>query len=54
MNDIPRKLAQGQELSVKSARLLQRGMKARQDATQYFVDLTQRSILVSRNTPRSL
>ena len=73
MNDIPRKLAQGQELSVKTARLLQRRLKiaqerftaraeaatkaagtaavpvtpwdAWQSATQYAVDLAQRSIL---------
>ena len=73
MNDIPRKLAQGQALSVKATRLLQRRLKiaqerftarveaatraqtaqavpvtpwdAWQNATQYLVDLTQRSIL---------
>jgi pimeloyl-ACP methyl ester carboxylesterase len=72
MNDIPHKLAQGQALSVKATRLLQRRLKiaqerftarveaaakaqsvpvvatpwdAWQNATQYLVDLTQRSIL---------
>jgi pimeloyl-ACP methyl ester carboxylesterase len=70
MNDIPRKLAQSQELSTKVVRLLQRRSKIAQerftervapatradgtmpvmpvtplDAWQYWVDLTQRSIL---------